>query len=801
MARLIGPDESVRLVYLPDGRARAQGLTATLYADQSGTMLADVLTEAGAPIAGSQVTIDAYSKLPLIQYPDGVDVVYATVNGGPLVPLYARLDDRVDQLGQTVAGVATDVADAATAATAATATAALTVFRSGSTLLVRSRFDSTRDILMPLHTGGGAESMVQLVHAGLASVALTERTTPDAQVWPTVAAPTTAIHDTSDDNCPLNVAWSYVGANHGYSAGSQVTRTGHGKTTADLGSQWSDGTRTYTLLQIVDANRLLFGNPYTVASGIVTGGSTAPATTLTHVSGAANTASVPITGGVAGLVQIHPSTYGQTVTVELDGKALPDGKAYGQVLTVTETYLVASYKGLIDAAQANVGTPVASIMSQVSPLARVSNTYRISPGQVVVAQRVSVLEKTYLGMGVTQAMALTVPAGGSLKQFMAGVGVAGGLSFSTLADLASMSGNIDVTSAAYLSPVAPAASMRQFAYNSGGAVQYGLAMGILPVADGHPTQRLKNAPAKSWFISAATKKNYPQVTWVKIANPGESYAGTAYRAYLAGPDTATELLVSDGTDTWAVIERTTTTSEGRVQAPQLLGRTLVSAGPATIAAADRVTGEGISYTASASPAYGVWRAAVDAPRLETIPGATSQVGSYFLVAQGAVATSALAGSFNILYLHPMYLPEAVLVDRACIEVTAVGTGVVRHGVYANDPATGLPAGAGPLADFGTADVTTTGIKESTLSPAVLLPAGWHWYGWVWQGVNTTGPTMRTLGTGVGFGPLNLGTSVSLMSGARLGYFVSSVAGPLGAITVAPASAHQLSAPRVAYRRA
>ena len=110
MARLIGPDESVRLVYLPDGRARAQGLTAALYADADGTVPADVLTLDGDPIVGSQVAVNAYSQLPLVQYPDGVDVIYGTVNGGPLVPLYARTDDRLDSVSSSVAGLAVEVA-------------------------------------------------------------------------------------------------------------------------------------------------------------------------------------------------------------------------------------------------------------------------------------------------------------------------------------------------------------------------------------------------------------------------------------------------------------------------------------------------------------------------------------------------------------------------------------------------------------------------------------------------------------------------------------------------------------------
>lgn len=193
-------------------------------------------------------------------------------------------------------------------------------------------------------------------------------------------------------------------------------------------------------------------------------------------------------------------------------------------------------------------------------------------------------------------------------------------------------------------------------------------------------------------------------------------------------------------------------------------------------------------------------AAVAAPRFGPVPGSTGLAGQYFLAAQGLVSTYQMISSNGILYLHAMYLPASVTVDRVAIEVTAPGTGVVRHGVYANDPATGLPASNGPIADYGTVDVTAVGVKETTLNPPVLLPAGWHWYGWVWQGSNTTPPTMRTLNTGAAYGPFNIGSSLSLMAGSRLGYFVNPVNGPLGSFTASPNAAHQLTAPRVAYRR-
>jgi hypothetical protein len=676
--------------------------------------------------------------------------------------------------------------------------AGVSVYRSGDVLLVRGTIDATQDLLLPMHLAYGAETQVAFANDANPNVTLCARSASDAEVWPVIATGT-PIHGAVDDNCPINVQWTYIGGNHGYAAGSQVTAAGHGKTTADVGSRWSDGTRTYTLISVLDANTLLFGGQYTVSSGIVTGNATAPAATLTHVAGATSTTSVPITGGVVAAAQIHPSSYGRTVTVELDGRPIVDGKSAGQVLTISESYLVASYKGMIDTAQATVGTPLAGIMAQVPALARVSNTYRITAGQVVVAQRVVVVEKMALSMGVTQAAALQPISGGSRRQFMPGVGTIAGVNWSTVADLAGMSGSANIVPANYTNPLLPPASMTQWVHNAGGVAQYGLTIGVLPVLDGHPTQRLKHTTFQAWFIANGTKKNYPQIVYGRLVNPGESVAGTAYRRYLTPPADATEVTVSDGADTWLIVERPTTTTESRVAVPALLGRRLVPAIPATVATADRVTGDGVTYTVASAPGYGVWRAAPEPAPSETLPGATTQPGVWFVLTQSLATTLTLTGGYQLLYLYPQYLPEATPVDRAAIEVVTLGTGVLRHGVYAHDPTTGAPVLTGPLADYGTIDVTSTGVKESTLSPAVWLPAGWHWYGQVWQGTNTTPPVIRVNAVGLGVpGPMNIGTSSALLNAGRYGYSMAGVSGALGALS--GLGMHQLSNPRVAYRR-
>ncbi|MFI9640567.1 hypothetical protein ACIG87_10935 [Micromonospora sp. NPDC051925] len=673
----------------------------------------------------------------------------------------------------------------------------LIVYRSNALMSIRSRFDATRDVVMPANLAY-AESMVGLWHSGLPQVALVPSTATDAQVWPVMSAVGTRVHDTSDDNCPINTGWSYVGGNHGYNVGNQIAVANHGKTTADVGSQWSDGARIFTLLAVTNANSLLFGNPYTVVDGIAQGARVRPAAPLTHASGATNRTTVPITD-LTPDVQIRPATHSHTVVVELDGRPLPDGRSTGQELVIRESYVIPSYQGMIDTARANIGTPIATIMPQLPSLCRISNLYRWSPGgSLTVAQTVTALTRFTLNAGVTQCGPLTPVAGGSRRQFMPNVGVAGGLNWSVWANIDTLTALTDFTPATLRNPLMPASSMTQWVVSGGGMQQWGIAVGLLPVADGAPEIRVRYTTAKGWFISSSLKKNYPQLVWGRTLAAGESVTGTAYRRYLAPPSTATEIVVSDGGADFVVIERVDTVAQAEMAAPQLFHRLLVPVGPTNLSVPDRVTVDGIPYSVPVSPGYGMWRAEPDQAGSGPLPGATGPRGSYFLTLSGPTQNRTYTGTYQRLLLHPVHLAEPTPIDRVCVEVTVAGTGVLRHGVYAHDPATGRPAVLGPIADFGSVAVTSPGVKESVLSAPVVLPAGWHWYGHVWQTNGTTPPTLRASGVSAAT-TLNLGGSAAAMTGDRFGYEVTGTTGALGAITIA--GVHQFPPPQVAYRRA
>lgn len=137
MARLIFPDEGSRLVYRVTGGSGllgAVGTNVTIYSNAAATVLADLRIYDGTPtpagpIVGSIIVTDAYSRLPLFWGPDGIDTVYAVVaTGGPIDPVYARTDDRIDANAAAIAAEAVTraAADATLTSGVATNTTAVT---------------------------------------------------------------------------------------------------------------------------------------------------------------------------------------------------------------------------------------------------------------------------------------------------------------------------------------------------------------------------------------------------------------------------------------------------------------------------------------------------------------------------------------------------------------------------------------------------------------------------------------------------------------------------------------------------
>ena len=148
----------------------------------------------------------------------------------------------------------------------------------------------------------------------------------------------TVVHLNNDDITPANHNGTYIGANHGCSDLRKVTVTGgHGKTFADIGSEWSNGTDTFYIVGIIDNNNLsiLGGNigvyPKWTFPKVALGD------TLTHVNGADNTASFIAADSV--LKQFYPAMKVNIKKLIADGKEITENGTYTfDELNICEEY-------------------------------------------------------------------------------------------------------------------------------------------------------------------------------------------------------------------------------------------------------------------------------------------------------------------------------------------------------------------------------------------------------------------------------------------------------------------------------
>jgi len=179
------------------------------------------------------------------------------------------------------------------------------------------------------------------------------------------------VGQTNDDGTPYRLNGTTLGANHGY-AKTVVTLAGHGKTHADIGSVWADGSVEYVLLDIYGTALYFISK---VGNTIIAGNN------LTHVSGATNTGS--INTSVKTNAQLFNSITNLNRRVFLDEEeiTLTENKKlnFNKVLTFVESYDIMSKPSIVQYLIDNVG----SFTSANSPIllkglsdVRITNTFK-----------------------------------------------------------------------------------------------------------------------------------------------------------------------------------------------------------------------------------------------------------------------------------------------------------------------------------------------------------------------------------------------------------------------------------------
>jgi hypothetical protein len=149
----------------------------------------------------------------------------------------------------------------------------------------------------------------------------------------------------------------------------------------------------------------------------------------------------------------------------------------------------------------------------------------------------------------------------------------------------------------------------------------------------------------------------------------------------------------------------------------------------------------------------------------------SPPGQY--VTSPATTVSASTRGDAILYLTPIYIPRAVILDRIAIETTVAGSAgsVIRLGIYAANEY-GAPGAL--VLDAGTVDATAApGVLEAATD--VRAGPGLYYLAAASQGAPTTPPTMRLHGglmPGIAYGV------AATLSAGFVGYLKTGIPGAL-----------------------
>ncbi|MDD4871535.1 MAG: hypothetical protein PHR77_13340 [Kiritimatiellae bacterium] len=274
----------------------------------------------------------------------------------------------------------------------------LEVFVKGDETYVRSPFSKEQDLVRVIGKGPN-NRQVNFSWTGLipAGASFDDKTVAGA----------TRIHNCGDDSTPWNINSMYIGANHGCSSSREITCTGHGLSTADLGSEWTDGARVkWYVMKIVDNDKLWLLSQNNGTGDIWKFTSTLTGTILKRSS---NGKTLQVQNNV--MTQLYPAVRILRQQCLKDGKMLLPARGVTKcdfIDFVEENEIVNPGAVLADV----IGNPGKKRDFVAAPLpATIANTitYRIHPdGSTVITYKAKVLQDLNIGyMGFIQSAPLS----------------------------------------------------------------------------------------------------------------------------------------------------------------------------------------------------------------------------------------------------------------------------------------------------------------------------------------------------------------------------------------------------------
>lgn len=417
---------------------------------------------------------------------------------------------------------------------------------------VRTRFNDSFDLvtLYKALTPGGENRIVNF--AGMRLITLNQSPF-DTNI---------NLGSAGDDATPINVNGSYIGGNHGHLKAVNVVMQNHGKTFADIGSEWVDSYYKWYLLKIVNENTLLMISQ-NIGNDIYDFRPYPNQAYLTHVSGAVNTADIVIDSRTT--TQLTPAIANRVAKIFVDDKEV----------TANGTYTAYKYVDIVnDYDIINPSTVAQALIENRPPggytenpdlgigqtLIHYSVVYRTLPdGTITIySNLMNYLQLNLDYWGVIQHSLPEINAfGGSLEKYIPKTlpitKSSNVYEFRTPRDMTTMPNQINITSEYWENPTSPPDRTIDLLKDAEGVYKAGFAVGYLPIADGAGTIRAQNV--NDALMIYTSKKSYPRLYNGINPFPAESVMeAIAYRKWYPIEGENSCYVVENGNDAYVYLD-------------------------------------------------------------------------------------------------------------------------------------------------------------------------------------------------------------------------------------------------------
>ncbi|WP_441367836.1 pyocin knob domain-containing protein [Acinetobacter lwoffii] len=333
----------------------------------------------------------------------------------------------------------------------------------------------------------------------------------------------------ADDVAPMRLDGTTIGANHGYFK-TNLTVAAHGKTSADIGSVWTNGYVQYVIVEIVSTEVI------SVTARL--DNSNANTGVYAHVSGAANTANFTATAVTgAGTQQWYPAIRDRKLNIFVDDLKIDgavDGKYnFEKNVKFLESYSIMKKSDIVEWLITNKGQNHVNYNAVPAYTVNFGYTFDHECGCTIYFGGVGRKTVDLIDQMITQSIQLAQGNGTVYNYIPKAVEFTEGgftYNFSKLENLYSKNPSTPLYLTAGRQEVGTNPIDRIVMLND----QVGYATGYLPILDAAPDVRVSNASNKYLEIRNGSLKLYPRLidsASINKISKGDTFEAIAYRVY------------------------------------------------------------------------------------------------------------------------------------------------------------------------------------------------------------------------------------------------------------------------------